>query len=433
MIRIEDYKNTLEYLEGKMRKTSLARSWAYGNIQADVFNALPKCTPATQKVIDRLACLTPSIGPRVMQCLVNATVGSVQSEYEGISNYELKNIATRLLENALVSGVISPIVRRDSKDTLHIESLKGYIEPLYSLENSYEITGTLHAWASGKKQDKTTYTIRLYDHEAKDLIEYQNVTDIDKLDADSFTVIASVTEETPDGAPLPCNVVISEDMYCSNEGLFQKLIPAMVDEWKQHIVIKKVAEDVGFPQMVTKGKVEDGTNQRSSAKEIKTELDGDAKWLNPGDQSQAFDAHDRALERVRLDANLPGGFLNQGTTPSGEAMREANEKHIAYAKTLAGHLSFALSKVVSEYASVTDGLELGEQNTTVDINRSLERTEIIKDVCLLSEKNLMPLDVAVESVRKFFPHWTAEQAETFISLRNNQAGQSPEQILAELN
>jgi len=155
-----------------------------------------------------------------------------------------------------------------------------------------------------------------------------------------------------------------------------------------------------------------GTDKRGPTRVVEVDLAGDVAYLLPGDLTQMHAHHDRKLERLREDLSLPGGAL--GTqTPSGEALREANQKFIASSRAYATAVQSILSNSLGDYLGLNGVSE--ETPVSVDINREFEKEQRVRFVVELYREGLLPLDAAVRSVSVYLPDWSDEMVEAFIA------------------
>jgi len=248
------------------------------------------------------------------------------------------------------------------------------------------------------------YRVRLWDFTESNPVvrEWDRVTDPSSLRDDGepldvpYAPHYAIMQVGPDGLPI---------------GEFQQSLPTVKAEWASQVRGDRVEESTAFPLMKIKGEVL-GTDKRGPTRVVEVDLAGDVAYLLPGDLTQMHAHHDRKLERLREDMSLPGGAL--GTqTPSGEALREANQKFIASSRAYATAVQAILSNSVGDYLRLNGVSE--ETPVSVDINREFEKEQRVRFVVELYREGLLPLDAAVRSISVYLPDWSDEMVEAFIA------------------
>jgi hypothetical protein len=376
---------------------------------------LPKINDNLRDTIMRLAKMAQSIGPRIVQTIKFGTIGNVNWGGEAtdvdpmLETLDLEQLADDLLEAGLYSGLFEGIVRRTDTDELVIEPLLGFTEPIRDKENPTQDIGFVHAWLDSSS-DTPKWIVRVYDFETNALYEERGLSEPHKFKLENANVIEP-TLEFPDGAPLPRFVQVDKGRNNQPLGHIAKLLPLIRSDWASQVRGDRAEEATAFPQLVTKGQVRRSDGQRSPSHVIKVEEDGDAHFLEPGNLGQIHAHHDRKLQRVREDGFMPGGFLGS-QVPSGEALREANAKYIAFCKFLAKRLSRLLTQLVQDYARAMS-LET-KVSVSVQVNREFEMQAEIDRVITLLDARLVDFAAAVRAISVYVPNWSSEEVEEFI-------------------
>lgn len=421
MINPATLKGQLSSLPTRANRKASAEAWGTGDIGVPE-HLLPDVTEAAREALTRIAQTAKSIGTRVVESKKTGVLGDVNwggkksSMDRLLREQDLEATADELLEQALYSGIIAGIVRRDpSTNQARIEPIVGHVEPIYGADSPTLITGVLHAWTT-RSNGAAKWTVRVYDLQERTMREWRDLTDTQRIARGDQAPDAVIepSAEFPAGAPMPRIQMIGRDSGRMPKGELAKLLPLLWADWSSQVRGSRIEESTAIPQLVVKGEVEDGTNERSPTHVVRVLEDGDAKYIVPGDMSTLHEQHNRILERIREDGNLPGGFLGS-QTPSGVALQEANAKFISANRRYAIRLSRALTELVADLADA-EGIADPPQ-VTVTINREFTRSQDIDDTIKLFRDDLVDHGAAVRHVTPFIPTWEDDQVEAFIASR----------------
>lgn len=426
--------NQLKTLQLRASGYSDAHQWGTGQLAAIPEKLLPSVPEGARTALTRLAGMTQSIGARIVSTIKFGTLGEVNwgeasAEMDALLKaQDLDSVADHLLEDSLYSGLMVGINRRDAErlDTA-LEPLIGFKEPIYDKDSPTRVTGMIHAWL--EYRDGTTeqvrWSVRVYDFGERTMLEWRDLTRPERTRNTEPTLIVEPSAEFPEGAPMPRYTILERGPDWMPLGLIRKNLGIIQSDWSSQIRGDRAEENTAFPQLKIKGEVEDGTNERSTSHIIRLLEDGDAGFILPGDLAQIHAHHDRKLERIREDTNMPGGFLARGNPPSGEALREANAKFINMCKTYARRLSRVLSELVQDLA---DANGLGDApEVSVSINREFEKDNEIQRLVLLYREGLLDFGAAVRAASIYVPTWTDDAIEAFIE--REEAAQEPNEVI----
>ena len=419
MIDLATIKQQLSGITTRANRKSEAERWGTGDLQTIPTELLPSIeSEEAQAALRRLAAQAQSLGPRIVNTKRFGIIGDINwggdnaAADASLQNQDLETTVDIITEQALYSGIIAGINRRDpTQGTTRIEPLIGHVEPIYSKDSPTFAVGLIHAWVTDAS-GVTKWTVRVYDLQDRTLREWVNVTDPARIWRTEPSNTIEANAEYPAGAPTPRFAVLNRDSDRLPMGEIAKLLPLLYGDWSSQVRGDRIEESTAIPQMVVKGEVEDGTGERSPTHVIRVIEDGDAKYIIPGDLSGLHDHHNRKLERIREDGNLPGGFLG-AQTPSGEALREANAKFISSNRYFALRLSRVLTELTADHCEAEN---LGEPPTvTVTINREFARQQEIQDIISLSREGLVEHGAAVRAISVFLPTWSDEEVEAYIA------------------
>jgi hypothetical protein len=430
-VTMADLKEQLAALPGNASDKATVERWATNTLQGVPDEILPRVPARARAAIERLARLCESVGPRILETTAFGTIGDINWGTTGKSadetaelddllegEYDLEMLANELLRQGKVRGIMAAIVRRDADDPaiVTMEPLLGHVELVYG--HGQRVVGLLQAWtetvttAAGTKR---LWSVRVYDYDDRAMRQW------DGLESPIKAVKAAPDDEVgpspqyPEGAPMPRYIVLRRHPETLQPlGDMETLLPLIQSDWSSQLRGDRAEENTAFPQLKLKGKAEDATDERSTSHIIRVPADGDASFIDPGDLRQLHTHHDRKLERLREDANMPGAFFGS-QTPSGEALRERNQKYIAHCQYLSKRLTRLLTALVRDLTAM---LGLGDDiSVSVQINREYTKASEIETIVLLYDKELLPFDAAVRAISVYVPTWPPAAVEEWVARR----------------
>lgn len=417
MVDVTTIKTQLAGLPQRAAHASKVEAWATNSGIGIPEDIIPRVPAGARAALERLAGMCESIGPRIVQTRAFGTIGGVNwggddTALDGaLRDLDLEGLAEELLTQGMVTGIIAGITRRDkASGELVIEPLVGYVEPVTDPSSRQSIVALLHAWVESSGAQET-WSVRLYDLGERTMLEWRGLrTPSDAVKREPQ--ITGPSPEYPAGAPMPRYALLGTYPKSKRPyGEMDRLLPLIQSDWSSQLRGDRAEENTAFPQLKLIGETADGTEERSTAHIIRVTEGGDAAFIVPGDLSQLHTHHDRKLERLREDANMPGGFLG-AQTPSGEALREANQKFISACQRYARRLSRVMTALAADFAAALGIVETVE--VTVLINREFTKASEIETVVLLYDKGLMDFSAAVRAVSVYVPTWSDAEVEAFI-------------------
>lgn len=363
--------------------------------------------------LERLARMAKSIGPRILRLKHYGTLGSVNwgdgsptfdreldnATTESLKAFPRDRLARKALEQDLIRGMLAGIVIPDGAGGARAMPLGGYVEPLVDDDDVEHVWGIYQAWQppSGSK-----WRVRVYNLETRELFEYSGL--------DSPTEIGNVPQPILN-APMPVYDIVDDDLDGYPRGEFMESLPLFKSEWASQVRGDRAEETTAFSQLVVRGQLGFGDSERGPTRVIRLPPDGDAHYLEPPSLEQIHTHHDRKLERLRVDHSLPGGFLGS-QTPSGEALREANQAFIADCSSRARRISNWLTRLLADYSELV-GLA-DPPPVSVIINREFERASVVDQTVLLYREGLIDFGEAVRAISVYYPTWSSQAVEEFI-------------------
>jgi hypothetical protein len=426
----EQLKLQLETLSLRATEQAEAKRWASGDLDSVPEELLPKVPENAKAALNRLAKQVQSIGPRIVSTIKFGTIGEINwggdnADFDAAMNsFDYEGLIDEILEQGLVSGMLAGIVRRDpDTDEPRMEPLVGYAEPVIDPRNPTQASGFIHAWinqTAGAKQER--WTVRIYDFGTRTMKEWRDLTAPERAINRESNVTIEPGAEYPQGAPMPRFVMLERGPDRLPRGLIMRNLPLIQSDWSSQIRGDRAEENTAFPQLKIKGEVEDDPDERSSAHIIRLLEGGDAGFILPGDLAQIHEHHNRKLERIREDCNMPGGFLGS-QTPSAEAMREAGAKYVNQCKALARRESILMTQLGQDLA---EALDIGDAPPiTISINRELERQNEIDQIVSLYREGLVEFGAAVRSVSVYVPTWGDKEVEAFVKGEESRVNPPP--------
>lgn len=406
-----------------------AQEWLLGKLEQIPAHLLPPTEGSEgENALRRLGAQVNSIGPRVLGVKRNGAIGDITwggddtRTDELLRDANLQEMAERLFERLFGYGIAAAAAIDDAERGPTLARLGGYVETILDPFDIDVVLGLFQVQAERLERGITRYRVRVWDWSESDdglaiVREWDDVRDPSVLTGDG---------ETSDDVFRPHWHVMGVAPNGKPWGEFQQALPTVFAEWASQVRGDRAEESTAFPLMKIKGEVV-GADKRGPSRVVEVDLNGDVAYLLPGDLTQMHAHHDRKLERLREDLSLPGGALG-ATTPSGEALREANQKFIASSRAYANALSAILTGASRDYLSLL-GITSDVQ-VSVDINREFEKNERVRFVIDLYREGLVPIDAAVRSVSAYMPTWSDAEVEEFIAQQS--ARVTPDMLRAAL-
>lgn len=425
MIDRDLVKAELNQVTARAERRFEAEQWGTGEFDDPPFDLLPDLPAKARAEARKHAAQVQSLGPRVVSLKKYLTLGRVnwggnnKTFDELMRAQNLEAAADEMLEQALYSGWIVGITRRhprkvrddNGKEQIeaglpHIEPLSGHTEPLYDAENPNRIAGVFQAWRPLDVREKG-WRVRIYDLDQRTMSEWH------KLEQ-PYEVGKNPTIGPIPNAPMPRFEILRRGRGRLPLGDLEIALPLLKSDWSSQIRGDRAELQTAFSQMIIAGQVEEGTDEkRSPAHVIRVHEGGDVKYLVPGDLTQIHNHHDRKLERLRRDLNLPGGVL-AGSNISGEALREDNMHAIADSKHKAEALGRVLTALAQDFVREHQLSNVQDVQVTVEINKEFEAATHVERIISLYREELIERGAAIRAIAAYVPTWEDEKIEAYI-------------------
>ncbi len=380
-----------------------AWEWAQGVYEppAGAFTPPPSSSPESLAAWERAKKRVRAYGPRIISTLVNAAVGDVNWGGESDKLDELldlaglERLARDLARDYYVSGVAAAYAYvSEGEERPTIGRLGGYIEPYVHPMDADRVTGLYQA-KSYLSQDGRRWWVRVWDLEDNEVREWRELMDPTELGRPPDAVLSGLTprfafyDRLPDGLPT---------------SPFYWAIPMMRDLMASELFLARIEEYAAYPLPVFGGQTE--------PQEIAPGLpvQGEFAWAQPGSLAELRAQREVKLERLRDGLALPGGFLGNDS-PSGEALREANQRFFQQATATAKALSGLLTDLAADLARLA-GFE--PVPVVVLPNRDYIREQTMDAVMRLYQAGVIPLEVAAREIQPFFGTWSDEELNAWL-------------------
>lgn len=436
MIDLNLVKAELQSVTRRATRRYEAEVWGTGQFDAPPYDLLPDVPEKALAAAKRIAGMTQSLGPRIVGIKKYLTLGDInwggkdEDLDERLRALDLEELADQALEQGLYAGMLAGIVRKprigetDEGEPLAgapvIELLTGHTEPLFDAESPSRVAGIFQAWLPLDAREKG-WRVRIYDFDQQTMTEWRKLTEPYQVGGRPFEVVLN--------APMPRYQILRRGRGNMPLGDLELALPLLKSDWSSQVRGDRAEENTAFAQLVISGMVEAGDDERSPANVILVEEGGSAQYLVPGDLSQIHEHHDRKIDRLRRDMNLPGGVLS-GSNISGEALREDNAHAIADAKHKAQKTGRFLTDLTGDYAEELGKARDAAGEVTVGINKEFEAATAIERTVMLYDKGLLPHDAAVRAVSVYVPTWSDEEVEEYIEQQRELIPEPPEPVEA---
>lgn len=397
-------RNQLRSLEERIADHAEALDWA--TLPKPVVNwatMLPKATTvAAQEALLRYLKTLAGVGRRVYSKRLWGAVGNVSwggdsAELDdALVALDIDAIARQAFKRLFALGIVGVLPYRNAatgEPTLEV--LSGYLENLTQPENRERDTGLMQAW----QDDRGRWHVRVWNYAERILSEWRNLDLVSGLGRQPTAV-------TPN-APMPAVAVMERDQAGLPVGEMVAGLELLRGEMVDQISYRRVSETHVFPirwmagpwseiQELGPNVILKGSDASKSALGV---------WEG-GSIEPVTQRLDTTLNRIREHFSLPFGVLGT-TTPSGEALREANQSFIAASMSYATALSSLLSRAVELYATL---LGVQAAPVAVDVNREATREARMAEVRENYRAGLMPRRQAVIEIMAYYPMWRSEDA-----------------------
>lgn len=396
-------QNQIRSIQERISDHSEALDWA--TLPKPIINwgeYLPKMTSQTSRdALLRYLKTLAGVGRRVYSKRSWGTIGSVSwggdSEKldAALTSLDIEALARQAFRRLFALGIVGLLPYRDAttgQPTLEV--LSGYLENITHESNRERDLGLMQAWQS----DGGRWNVRIWRYDEGSMYEWRGLASPSALGSWPTPI---------KNAPMPVHYVIERDQGGLPVGEIVAGLELLRGELVDQIGYRRVAEAHVFPVRWLAGPWSEiqelGPNVIVKSNDASKSALG--VWEG-GSLEPVTQRLDDTLARIREHFSLPFGVLGS-QTPSGEALREANQSYIAACSTYAKALATLLSAAVESYAKL---LGVQPAPVSIDINREATREARMAEVRENYARGLMPRRQAVIEILAYYPMWRSEDA-----------------------
>lgn len=420
-------------LEGVRARISTAAKlldWADGKQVLDETDLAPAITdPHARKVWSRLAKQVQSLGPRIVAHKTTAAIGAVNwggrnpgDIDDRLSDLDLDFMAADALKHLCAVGIAGVWAYQPEVGPPKLQKLGGYLEPLYEEGEAGGEPAAIFQALSEARGDR--YRMRVYEPDPDDprrgtIYEWRNQRDP--------AAIGVPPTDTFHDQLMPRIVMLRRDQSGLPIGELETALPLLLAEVAQQLRELRAADSNASPLKWMRGEWDlpaEGVGPDTVL--VTNDPAAQIGRLEPPTLDGLFALHDRLLERIRGDLQMPVSSITTGTFPSGEALDQANAAALANASMYARLLSRLLSAGVRDYAALLGIAEDEAPQVAVIVNREQMRRVVSEQARADYQAGLISLRAAVLAVAPYYPHWSDREIEEWL------AGQERRVTVADL-
>jgi hypothetical protein len=401
----------------------------------------PPRNAARSEAWDRALAQTQSVGPQIFEKKVPSIIGSISADSEDLQELltaiDLRSLSRRLLETYLAIGVMACVAHDTEGNGPTITRLGGVVEPITDAANTDRVIGLYRTW---QELPHSFIPTNLNTKSSFDDADSRNVL---TNDGGSWSVEVWDWSEDATGAlskrtlwrgledptelqnnPTSVDENTSRPRYrvrsWTADGLaigeIERALPTIKALWATDARLVLAEELAGYPMLLALGGVDVDGESSSRAVVGPGEVwtgtkDATVEWLEPGNLKELREERNMRAERVRMDVNLPGGFLGTAT-PSGEALKEANLSAQLSNNAYARDLSELLTEVTTDLANLAGGTIGG---VSVQPHKQKDYLAEVDIAIKLFQEGIVPLSVTVNKVKALYPTWSDEDVIEWIT------------------
>lgn len=365
-----------------------------------------------------------SLGPRILERKLNSILGEVtwggtnDILDEALTMIDLRSLARAYLQQYIITGIMAGIAIPDGPGNRPtIRRLGGYLQAIPHPDDADIIVGLYRVIprimqrttsTTRKSESKpVSYDVEVYDWE--DELNHDRSTYRRWSNLDDPTHLGTTPEETPN-APRPRYRIRQRTSDGLAIGELEQLAPSLVAVMANEARQYRSEEMTSSPILRVSGS--DVPEGFSIGPDMPLTLDegGTAEWMPVGDLHELREQYGLRLERVRNDGSLPGGFLGNDS-PSGEAFREAN---ITFRQNTSGYATDTEDLLTELVEDFSDLMRIQPEPVSITPSKEHDMKERIDTTLALREKNIIPLQVAVNAIKEYYPSWSDDDANAWI-------------------
>lgn len=417
-------------LQGVTQRVALAAEaldWTDGK---QVFNEQELAPPITHEedrdAWARFIKQVQSMGPRAFSHKRTAAIGSINwggddpgQIDDRLAEVDLEYLAVKALKSLVATGIAGVLPHQPEVGLPRLQNMGGYLEPLYDED---DVGGaTPRGWLQVMSEpDGVKFRIRVYELDPADptrgtLYEWRK--------ASQPYEIGNAPAATWENVLMPTVVMADTAQDGTPIGELTQALPTLKGEVAQQIRILRASDANAYPLRWAAGDWDIPKERGALDVLIANETDATIGVLEAPLLEGLFTQHDRIMERVRGDLNLPISTINTGTFPSGEALDQANANSISTASMYARLLQRLLTGGVAGLAELFGIKRSSAPPVSVEINREQTRRMVTDQVRNDWREGLISFRAAVITVSQYYPAWADDEVEAFI--REEEARENP--------
>ena len=432
----------LRAARGRIETADEALDISAGVWRPDSGELMPAARNATRaEAWNRALNQCQSVGPQILEKKVPSIIGSINVDTEDsqelLDAIDLRSLARRLLETYLSIGIMAAVAHNSEDRGPTITRLGGVIEPITQDDNKDNVIGLYRTW------QETPHSFLPSNPDGRSDFDDGDSRNIIMDDAGSWAVEVWDWSDDTTGAlsrrtlwrglddptalerkPVSVDERTSRPRFRVRSwttdgraiGEIERALPTIKALWATDARLILAEELAGYPMLLALGGVDLDGESKSRAVVGPGEVwsgtkDSTVSWLEPGNLKELREERAMRAERVRMDVNLPGGFLGTAT-PSGEALKEANLSAQLSNQAYARDLSELLTEVTTDLAGIAGG-EIGAVSIT-----PFKQKDFIAEIDIaikLFQEGIVPLSVTVNKVKALYPTWSEDDVSEWIT------------------
>lgn len=369
----------------------------------------PANTSDARAELDKIEAQITSMGPEIIATKLEGIIGNITwgsatgSVDAQLEELDLRDLAHKSAKSLVISGIAALLPYVDMDGTTRLQRLGGHLMPIYAEDDIDRLVGLYQAWMHDADRE---WTIRVYDFEQSILREWKKVG--------SPTAMATLPVETP-LTTLPVVAIANRLQDGTPEGEFWQHSGLIKQEMAAQAAILRTARRHAHPLTIIRGMIDESRSSIGlGGVAYFTDSSGSVERLEPGDLAQLYNQHDSLQARIRSALNLPATF-GGAAIPSGEALKQANQRYSQSCSAYTILLQRLLSQAVAGFAELVGITNPPE--VAVYPNLLNSQTENVDMALKLYQAEILPLEQAMRMVQPYIPTWDDKQLEEDIQRR----------------
>jgi hypothetical protein len=405
--RIETAANTLDWAHGKQTLNP--------DHLIPPFPTDPTARAEAARDWERYKRQTQSLGPRILKIKRMGAVGDVNwggKDPSGIDDkltrLNLRKLIRTAFDPLAANGITAAMAYQDEGTRENrIQVLGGFLEPIYAEDDPTSDPIGLYQVTQDPGDLRVRYRVRVYDFQERSIREWRALENPTHLDGPPTREWLNTS--------VPRVAIFDTDQDGYPVGELQQALATLAGEVADQMRIARVADTQAWALLALAGAWDISNELGATSVLISTETGSTASRVEPASLSELFAKHDRTMERLRNDMNLPVGSIGAGAWPSGEALAQANVAYVSSSSDYATILSEFGTDVVRDYATL-EGIDPDNAPpVVVSISREQMRATISTQVREDFKVGVIDLRMAVTAISPYYPNTTPEELEAFVT------------------